>query len=162
MRYVLALIVACSLVIGMGCGERPAPPPPPPPAKPTSSWTDADSAAVAKELMGDATRHPWIAEYRNRLNRLPRVVMGEIVDKSGDHVDVSGFAAELERCLASSLQVGVVRNADAADVVLDGTINRENGKQASYFQIDLRLEPQDHGDTAWHGSIERQVQLTPR
>jgi hypothetical protein len=156
MRYALALIVACSLGAGMGCGERKAPPAPPP-AKPASAWTDANSQDVAKVLMGEATRDPWVAEFRNRVNRLPRVMVGEIVDKSGEQVDVSGFATALAHALSSSLQVGVVSAAADADVVLTGTVNRQADKNAKYFQIDLRLQT-PAGDTVWQRGVEREIE----
>ncbi|MBA2482162.1 MAG: hypothetical protein H0V44_15990 [Planctomycetes bacterium] len=157
MRYALALIVVCSLGAGMGCGERPAPPPPAPPAKPMSSWTESDSQAAAKELITDATRNPWVAEYRTRMNRMPRVAVGEIVDRSGDNVDVTAFTTDLEHALSSSLQVGVVRSPTDADLILTGAVSRESGKNASYFQVDLRLSATDGGDTVWQRGIERQI-----
>ena len=155
---VACAVLACSLGGLLGCGERPAPPPPP--EKPSSSWTPRDSQAVAKELMDTASHAEWAISFRNHSNRLPRVMVGEITDKSGDHVDIADLTSQLEKELYQSQQVGVVKSVDSADFVLKGVINREPVAGGSRFPVDLRLVTTD-GDPVWIGGIERSVAKLP-
>src|SRR3954471_12091500 len=99
MRLIVAVAVlgfSLSMMLSVGCGERPAPPPPVP-VKPPSAWTTADSQAVAKELAASVSGQEWAITFRTRSNRAPKVVVDQIQDRSGDHVDVGELAGELEQ-----------------------------------------------------------------
>lgn len=155
MRLVVAVaLLGFSLVVSVGCGRTP--PPPPVPAKPPSAWTTADSQAVAKELGGAAAREDWAVAFRTRNNRAPKVAVGEIQDKTGDHVDVGELAAQLEQVMAESQQVAVVGAPAEADYLMTGSIGREPIAGGWRYAVDLRLAASD-GDPAWVGGLEREI-----
>lgn len=115
-------------------------------------WNDTDSQTVAKEMMDDVLSRAWIGEFNNGdKKRKPRVIVGEVVNKSHEHINYSTFVQELQRHLindgrvrfaASSSERGEVRGERAdqdinatedtrkamgkekgADFMLKGTIN---------------------------------------
>lgn len=149
----------CVVVLLVGCGRTPPPvveqaPPPPPP----SAWLEADSKAVADELMGELLKRPWVGTWRERLTRQPKVAVGELTDRSHGAVDIAALSAQLARALGAGGQVAVVDKA-AADLLLGGAVGAEdgqdNGEPVKRYQIDLKLVEAKGGDSVAALSIER-------
>jgi hypothetical protein len=158
MRLPLPLLL-CSVALLAACGRTPPPvveqaPPPPPP----SAWLEPDSKAVADELMTELLKRPWVATWRERLNRQPKVAVGELADRSHGAVDLTALAAQLTRALGAGGQVAVADKA-AADLLLTGSVGAEdgvdNGEPVKRYQIDLKLVEAKSGDSVTTLSIER-------
>lgn len=150
----LARLLPCLLLVA--CGERPAPPPPPPPPPPASNWHADDSQAVAHDLVDAAVKNPWLVSFKTRTNRSPVVRVGEIDDRSDDHVDVGTLEADLAQDLAQSQQVQVTEDPDKADFTLAGQVSREPIPGGGRYAVDLHLTGRD-GEVAWNGGIEREI-----
>ena len=155
MRLTLLL---CVVVLLAACGRTPPPvveqaPPPPP-----SAWLETDSKAVADELMGEMLKRPWVASWRERLTRQPKVAIGDLTDRSHGAVDMAALSAQLTRALGAGGQVAVVDKA-AADLLLSGSVGAEdgqdNGEPIKRYQIDLKLAEPKSGDSVAMLSIER-------
>jgi hypothetical protein len=156
MRLIVAVaVLGFSLVVSVGCGERPAPPPPVP-TRPASAWTAADSQAVAKELAASAASQDWAITFRTRMNRAPKILVGEIQDKTGDNVDVAELASELEKDVAGSQQLTVVKDRADADFLMSGGVGREAMTGGWRYTVDLRLTTPE-GDPVWIDGREREV-----
>jgi len=152
-----AVCCAALLVALTGCSDRTpesAPPPPPPP----SAWTALDSQEVAKELIGDALKRPWVSQFRDRTSHAPGVSVGEISDRSHGQVDIAGFAAELAHVLAGSDRVHLVVDGKA-DYIIKGAVSAEDGvkdgEPVKLYQIDLKLVDGGSGDAICPLPIER-------
>ncbi len=149
----------CVVALFAGCARTPPPvveqaPPPPPP----SAWLEADSKAVADELVGEMLKRPWVATWRERLNHQPKVAVGDLNDRSHGAVDMVVLSAQLTRALGAAGQVTVVDKA-AADFLLAGSVGAEdgqdNGEPVKRYQIDLKLVETKGGDSITTLSIER-------
>jgi hypothetical protein len=152
-----AVCCAALLVALTGCSDRtPAPVPPPPP--PPSAWTTADSQEIAKELIGDALKRPWVSQFRDRTSHAPGVSVGEITDHSHGQVDIAAFAAELGHVLAASDRVHLVVDGKA-DFIIKGAVSAEDGQSqgepVKLYQIDLKLVDGATGDAICPLPIER-------
>lgn len=153
-------LLLCAVVLLASCSRTPPPvveqaPPPPPP----SAWLEADSKAIADELMGELLKRPWVGTWRERLNRQPKVAVAALTDRSQGAVDVAALAAQFARALGAGGQVAVVDQA-AADLLLSGTVGAEdgqdNGEPVRRYQIDLKLTEVKGGDPVTPSlSIER-------
>jgi hypothetical protein len=152
-----AVCCAALLVALTGCSDRtpvPVTPPPPPP----SAWTLMDSQEVAKELIGDALKRPWVSQFRDRTSHAPGVSVGEITDHSQGQVDIAAFAAELGHVLAASDRVHLVVDGKS-DFVIKGAVSAEDGQAkgepVKLYQIDLKLVDGASGDAICPLPIER-------
>jgi hypothetical protein len=152
-----AVCCAALLCALTGCSDRTpeaAPPPPPPP----SAWTAVDSQEVAKELIGDALKRPWVSQFRDRTSHAPGVSIGEITDRSQGQVDIAAFAAELGHVLAISDRVHLVVDGKA-DFIIKGAVSAEDGtsqgEPVKLYQIDLKLVDGATGDAICPLPIER-------
>lgn len=160
MRTSVLCAVLLATAMLAGCGRQ-APPPvvqaPPPP--PPSAWVKADSAAVADELIGEMLKRPWIAEFKERAGRAPKVALGVFSDRSKGDVDLALHRAELSRALSAGGQVQVVE--EGADFLLKGAVGSNDGAAGDVpvkrYQIDLSLVDAKTGDVVTPSlSIEKQ------
>lgn len=151
-----------SIALGLAGCQRAEPPPPPPPA-PVSIWTDADAKTVADQAVGAAASDAWTSQFRDRNGRPAKVVVGEISDRSGKHVDTEAFAAALATALAAAGEkLASAPSADAADCILRGSVGAseavEDGQPVTYFTIDLTFADAKTGDPIWPFAVSHPVQ----
>jgi hypothetical protein len=156
-RSVLLLMpaIALTLAAGPAC-SRQAPPPPPPPAPvmPITGWTTQNGQAMARVLMDAATSHAWVAAFRQSANRMPVVEVGELEDRTGDHLPVDEIQSELERTLAASDRVLAAAQGQVADASLSGAIRLiQAGAGKQLYQVDLRIRDKA-GEALWFNGME--------
>lgn len=67
----------------------------------SGKWNDADSRMVAEEMVKDALSRPWYARYEAD-KKTPRIVVGEVRNKSHEHISTETFVKDIERSLLNS------------------------------------------------------------
>jgi uncharacterized protein (TIGR02722 family) len=72
-------------------------------------WNDADSRMVAEEMIKDCLDRPWLEQFRDthKGNR-PTVIVGQVRNRSHEHINVQTFVKDLERALINSGRVQFV------------------------------------------------------
>lgn len=74
----------------------------------SGEWNDTDSRLVAQEMIKDVTNRPWLSEFQSKIGRKPTVVVGKVVNRSQDHIEVKTFIKNLERELINAGTVDFV------------------------------------------------------
>lgn len=78
----------------------------------SGQWNDTDSRLVAEEMLNDCLSRPW---YQNTLQakggQLPTVVVGQVRNKSHEHINVETFIKDMQRTLINSGKVEFIANA---------------------------------------------------
>lgn len=162
MRQSVLCAALLSLTILAGCSRRveettvQAPPPPPP-----SAWVMTDSAKVADELVGEMLKRPWVAEFKERAGRAPKVAIGVFSDRSRGDVDLAIHRQELARALGIGGTIQVLDTIEGADFILKGSVGANDGVDGELpvkrYQIDLILIDAKTGDVVTPSlSIEKQ------
>ncbi len=82
-------------------------------------WNDADSRMVAEELIAQATTSPWVENHLLANGKKPAVIVGNIVNKSSEHIPVNPFMADVERAFINSGRVRMVATSEQRDQVRD-------------------------------------------
>jgi len=161
-RQLAVLLPAVAFAMAMsGCGERPAPPPPPPPPV-QSAWTPADSQDVAKQMIDAAARDQWVSEFTGKAGHPPHILIGDIVDRSNDSVDMKELSNDLQAAITASGTLVLANGRDDCDATLAGGIDRQAvGDSAYEYALDLHLTGTAHGDPVWVRSVERRKTITP-
>ncbi len=71
-------------------------------------WNDTDSRLVAEEMVKDALSRPWIDNYSKKYAKQPTVIVGTVLNRSHEHINVQTFTKDLERELTNSGRVQFV------------------------------------------------------
>ncbi|MDB5048594.1 MAG: hypothetical protein JWO30_1665 [Fibrobacteres bacterium] len=103
----------------------------------TGKWNDTDSRLVAEEMVKDATNGAWYAKYA-AAKTTPTVVVGEIRNKSHEHISTETFINDIQRALINSGKVEFVANKAER-----GQIRDEKADQANNASVGTR---QDAGE----------------
>ena len=71
-------------------------------------WNDTDSRMVAETMIKEALGSPWLENYTRSKSKQPVVVVGTILNRSHEHIDVQTFVTDLSRELTNSQKVTFV------------------------------------------------------
>jgi len=71
-------------------------------------WNDTDSRMVAEAMVSEALARPWVDKHVKEHHKDPTVIVGTVVNRSHEHINVSTFTKDLERELTNSGRVQFV------------------------------------------------------
>lgn len=75
-------------------------------------WNDTDSRLTANSIIEDVLRRPWIDDYREAQGGKPVVIVGDIKNRTEEHINVHVFVKDLECALLNSGEVKFVASSD--------------------------------------------------
>ncbi len=84
----------------------------------SGKWNDADSRLVAEEMIKDCLSQRWLYKYDEQKRR-PVVIVGKVVNKSHEHINVKTFVKDIERALLNSARVDFVADKTERDQLRD-------------------------------------------
>jgi len=73
-------------------------------------WNDVDSRKVADEMAGDCMNRNWRTSFESKFNKKPTIIVGEIVNKSHEHIEASTFIKDIEKEFINTATVRVVQS----------------------------------------------------
>ena len=60
-------------------------------------WNDTDSRMVAETMVKEALGSPWLENYTRSKSKQPVVVVGTIMNRSHEHIDVQTDVTDISR-----------------------------------------------------------------
>lgn len=84
----------------------------------SGKWNDADSRMVSEEMLKDCLDHPWYQAWQTK-GKIPTVVVGEMRNRSNEHINMETFINDLQRVLVNSGKVDFVANAEQRKALRD-------------------------------------------
>jgi uncharacterized protein (TIGR02722 family) len=99
-------------------------------------WNDTDSKFVAEAMMKEMVSRPWLEKFTGSHGREPVVIVGTILNKSHEHIDVGTFVTDLEREMTNSQKVLFVASKSERE-----EIREERKEQAIYSREDTQKRP---------------------
>jgi uncharacterized protein (TIGR02722 family) len=90
-------------------------------------WNDADSRRVADTIVTDCLGNPWIDNHLADTGTRPVIIVGNMRNKSSEHVAMGTFVGDIERAFVNSGRVDVVASRAEREEV------REEREDQSYF-----------------------------
>lgn len=113
-------------------------------------WNDTDSQMVAETVVKDCLNHSWYTDYAAREGRKPVVIVGDIRNRSNEHIATETFTKDLERALINSGKVKFV-----ADSGQRGELRQERREQQEFAREETakRLAAETGADYMLKGSI---------
>lgn len=113
-------------------------------------WNDTDSRLVSTEMIQDLLSRSWIDNFYEDNDRKPVLIVGNIRNKSSEHIDVTSFVKDIERELVNSGVMKVVASSEEREGLRD-----EKEDQQSFSSLDTakRLAQETGADLMLIGSI---------
>jgi uncharacterized protein (TIGR02722 family) len=74
-------------------------------------WNDTDAQQVAEAMISDVLSRPWLSDFNMAEGRKPVVIVGEVRNRSDEHIETLVFTKSLERELINSGKVRFVAGA---------------------------------------------------
>lgn len=99
-------------------------------------WNDTDSQMVAEAMVKEALANPWLGNFTKGKSREPVVIVGTVLNKSHEHINVQTFVSDLERELTNSQKVTFVAGKGEREEVRD-----ERREQAVHAREDTQKAP---------------------
>jgi uncharacterized protein (TIGR02722 family) len=96
-------------------------------------WNDTDSRQVAEAMVKESLAYPWLDNFTKAKGRQPVVVVGTILNRSHEHIDVQTFVTDLERELTNSQKVNFVAGKGERE-----EIREERREQAVHAREDTQ------------------------
>ena len=93
-------------------------------------WNDTDSQLVAKEMISDVLNRPWYNNFTTQNKKIPVIIVGEIRNRSSEHIEVLVFTKSLERELLNSGKAKFVASADERKGVRDERLSQQTEASA--------------------------------
>jgi uncharacterized protein (TIGR02722 family) len=76
-------------------------------------WNDSDSRMVSDEMITDALSRSWVADFKTKhRGTAPVVIVGDVRNRSDEHINTRTFTKDLERAFVNSGDVDVVAASD--------------------------------------------------
>jgi len=73
-------------------------------------WNDTDSKQVAEMMIKEMVSQPWLGNFTRGNGKPPVVIVGTILNRSHEHINVNTFVSDLQRELTNSQKVTFVAN----------------------------------------------------
>ena len=99
-------------------------------------WNDTDSRLVAETMVKEALNYPWLDNYTKSKGRQPVVVVGTVMNRSHEHINVQTFISDLQRELVNSQKVSFVAGKGERE-----EIREERREQAVHAREDTQKSP---------------------
>lgn len=117
----------------------------------TGRWNDADAQMVSAELVQDALSRPWLDRFMQMEGRAPVVVVGNVINRSDEHISGEVMTKALEYQLLNSGRVEFV-----ASPVERAQIRQEREEQQEFARMNTRaaLAQETGADYMLVGSID--------
>jgi len=68
----------------------------------SGDWNDTDSQLTSKEMIADSLNRPWLSAFTSQNGRKPRVIVGQVLNKTDEHITTETFTKDLEKELINS------------------------------------------------------------
>ncbi len=98
-------------------------------------WNDTDSRQVSEALVSQAMATPWVEDFLAENGRKPYVIVGDVVNRTSEHIPVKTFMADLEREFINGGRVKIVASvAEREQVRTERADQQENASPETMKQ----------------------------
>jgi len=113
-------------------------------------WNDTDAQQVASAVISDVLQRAWITDFVSAQSRKPVVIVGEVRNRSSEHIDTSVFTSSLEQELINSGKVKFVASKDERAGIRDERTDQQTSASADTIK---RLGQETGADFYLSGNI---------
>jgi uncharacterized protein (TIGR02722 family) len=82
-------------------------------------WNDTDSRLVSEEMIADCLTRPWRSQHWEAVGKKPVVIVGQVRNKSAEHIATGTFIGDIERAFINSGEAELVASAEEREQIRD-------------------------------------------
>jgi PBP1b-binding outer membrane lipoprotein LpoB len=82
-------------------------------------WNDTDSKRVAQTMINDCLTRRWRSDHWERFKKRPVIIVGQVRNKTSEHIAVGTFIGDMERTFINSGEVEMVASPEERDQIRD-------------------------------------------
>ncbi|HEY8511948.1 MAG TPA: penicillin-binding protein activator LpoB [Cyclobacteriaceae bacterium] len=90
-------------------------------------WNDTDSRKVADQMIYDLFNSSDFKDYANALNRKPVIIVGNILNRTSEHIDADNYIRRFEVVIHNSKVADLVESSEFRDA-----LRRERAEQQDF------------------------------
>ncbi|MCB0730031.1 MAG: penicillin-binding protein activator LpoB [Ignavibacteriae bacterium] len=92
----------------------------------SGKWNDTDSRLTAETMVEDVLGRPWLTDFMTSAGKKPVVIVGNIRNKSSEHIVVDVFAKDIERELINSGKVSFVASKEEREQIREERADQQD------------------------------------
>lgn len=92
----------------------------------SGKWNDTDSRLTAETMISDVLGRPWLTDFLAEKGKKPVVIVGNIRNKSSEHIVVDIFAKDIERELVNSGKVSFVASKEEREQIREERADQQD------------------------------------
>ncbi len=108
MQKLILTAIVLSLLLGCGGAQKVYRLDPETTTDLSGKWNDTDARLVSQEMISDCLGRVWLSDYVLAQGAKPVVTVGQIRNRSSEHIDTETFTTDFERELINSGQIRFV------------------------------------------------------
>jgi uncharacterized protein (TIGR02722 family) len=118
-------------------------------------WNDTDSRLVSEEMIADCMSKPWKAKhYQASGGKQPIIIVGDIRNKTTEHIAVGTFIGDIERAFINSGEAEMVASAEERE-----QIREERSDQQQYSSEETMSKwGREHGANYMLGGVINSIE----
>lgn len=89
-------------------------------------WNDTDARLTAESMVRDVLSRPWLRDFIRQHNRQPVVIVGQIINRSSEHIETDMFIKDIERELLNSGKVKFVASDKEREALRKERIDQQS------------------------------------
>lgn len=89
-------------------------------------WNDTDSKLVSDEMVKQLMDAYWVSDYSSKNGRKPIVLIGNVRNKTSEHINTSTFTKDLEKELINSGRITFLAGNDTRSKVRDEKMDQQS------------------------------------
>jgi penicillin-binding protein activator len=113
-------------------------------------WNDTDARFVAEEMTRDIVQKPWMSHFINTYQRQPILVVGEVVNRSHEHIESDPFIKDIERELLNAGSIRIITHGSFKDNLRS---QRRDQQNKAFTEVQKRSGRELGADFILFGSI---------
>lgn len=71
-------------------------------------WNDTDSRLVAQKMISECLGSSWLARFHDRYADRPTIIVGNVQNRSYEHIDATTFMKDIEREFVNNGEIRIV------------------------------------------------------
>ena len=92
----------------------------------SGKWNDTDSRLTAEAMVQDVLNRPWLTDFIASAGKKPVVIVGNIRNKSSEHIVIDVFTKDIERELINSGKVSFVASQEEREQIREERADQQD------------------------------------